>query len=79
MRLLYKLKTVKLKEEKLMGKKLVVKSVNWRGLLSAEGEEVYLEDYDSREEAEQDLFDLVAQHIDYEVEEIDEDDEEVIV
>ena len=54
-----------------MAKKLIVKSVDWRGLLSAEGVEVCLDDYDTREEAEQELYDLVLQYVDYAIEELE--------
>lgn len=54
-----------------MGKKLIVKSVNWRGMLSAEGLEVSLDDYATREEAEKELYDLVLQYVDYGIEEVE--------
>ena len=53
-------------------KKLVVKNVGWRGLLNAEGSEVYLDEFNTREEAEECLYELVLQHLDYGIEEVED-------
>lgn len=55
-----------------MAKKLVVKNVSWRGFASAEGLEVNLDDYDTREEAEKELYELVLQYVDYAIEEVED-------
>ena len=54
-----------------MAKKLVVKEVFWRSITSAEGLEVCLDDYETKEMAEEALFDLVLQYLDYSIEEVD--------
>lgn len=51
-----------------MAKKLVVTNVSWRSLASAEGLEVDLNKYETREEAERALYELVLEYLDYGVE-----------